>query len=195
MLVADILESVSVNEDMRYLSIVCSDFLRETQSPLLKSLPTHYNNIQRVKARKHKISEISEVYNKAFDSTWSNLRQRGIITYPLNPPIIENTELFYVLPINGYQFMYSKEVTDSTSNYKQTINVLVEQFNNNHEVSDIIADLLKYTYTTENLLEGIQNKSEIIFYGIPYYYVIRVAEYPNYKDLTNTINKYNIKRN
>lgn len=191
MLVTDILGNVNINNDIQVLSTLCSDFLHETHLPLLKSLPTHYTNIQKVKARKQKKSEISEVFNKAFDSTWCDLRQRAIIAHPTNPPIVENTEPFYVLPINGYRFMYSREVTDSTSNYKQMIDVLFEQFSDNIQALDIITDLLKYTYTNENLLEGIQSESEIILYGVPYYYAIKVSEYPSYPELINTINKYN----
>lgn len=191
MLVDDILGH-EINHT-QFLGNVCSQFLHETGNlPLLKSLPVSYSDIQKVKARKQKRSDVvSEVFNKAFNSTWMDLRQRAIIAYPSNPPISEQTEPFYVLPINGYQYMYSKEVTNSTSNYKQMIDVLFEQFSNNYQALDIITDLLKFTYTNTDLIEGIQSQSEIILYGIPYYYAVRVATYPNYQELITTINKYN----
>lgn len=198
MLVDDILGYKNIDDDNTQLHLgnICSEFLHESKSlPLFKSLPITYSDVQKVKARKQKRSDVvSEVFNKAFDSTWIDLRQRAIIAYPSNPPILEQTEPFYILPINGYQYMYSKEVTNSTSNYKQMIDILFEQFSNNYQALDIITDLLKFTYTNNNLSEGIQSQSEIILYGIPYYYAVRASTYPDYSELITIINKYN-KRN
>ncbi len=194
MLITELLSEQTNVEPL--LNIGCSDFINETKFlPLVKSLPITYSNVQKVKARKQKRTDIvSDVFNKAFETTTFDLRQRAIIAYPTYPPILEGTEHFYVFPINGYKFMYSKQVTNSTSNYKQMIDVLFEQFSNNFQALEIITDLLKFTYTSEQLLEGMRANSEIIIYGIPYYYAVRVSAFPDYSDLITTINKYNNNR-
>ena len=192
MLVDELLPSYYTPE-LHLLREHCMTFLTESQGvPLMKLLPCTYSNIQKVKARKQKRSDVvSEVFNKAFESKLLDLRQRAIIASPVRPTKTENTEPFYVLPIDGYKYMYSSEVTNSTSNYKQMIDVLFEQFSDNFQALEIITDLLKFTYTNTNLIEGLQSQSEIILYGVPYYYAVRAATYPNYSDLITIINKYN----
>ena len=50
---------------------------------------------------------------------------------------------------------------------------------------DITRDLIKYTYTNKNLVEGIHSGSEVIFFNIPYFYAVRVADFGNYNRLIN----------
>ncbi len=194
MLVNELFKPTQINTDLiNDISQSCVDFLLEANNqPLFKRLPSSYSDVHKVKARINKKTDVvTETFNKAFDE-FSNLRQRAIIAYPSISSIKEDEmDTFYVLPINGYKFMYSREVTDSTSSYKQMIDILFEQFSNNVQAVELIADLLKFTYTTDNLIEGIQSNSEIILYGIPYYYAIRQSAYPDYQKLIQHIHKYN----
>lgn len=171
----------------------CSQFLSEQiEVPLYKALPNHYDMCCKVKARKQKKSDtLSEIFNKAFESKHYNIRQRAIITYSTPPVLYDSSELFYIFPIDGYKFMYSKEVTNSTRSYKQVIDVLFDRFDNDNDAINIITDLLKFSYSTVLLKEGIDARAEIIFYGIPYYYAIRTDLFPNYAELIVQINNYN----
>lgn len=163
----------------------CSQFISESDGlPLFKNLPTSYANFQRVKVRRQKRKDsVAEAYDKAFADQYSNLRQRAIFAYSSECPVTEDLEPFYVLPTNGFSYLYSKEVTNSSSDYKRVIDTLFEQFDDASTATDIVIDLLKYTYSTVNLVEGITADAEIILYGISHYYAVRVAAVPNYTKL------------
>lgn len=163
----------------------CTQYLHESAGlPLYKLLPNAYNDFHRVKVRQKRADDqVSEAFNRAFGAQFHNLRQRAIFTTGTEPVVTEDTEPFYVFPINGYKYLYSKEVTNSNNDYQQVIDSLFEQFEDNNKAIEIVTDVLKYTYVRDNLVEGIVSDSEVIFYGIPYYYAVRVAAVPPYGKL------------
>lgn len=191
MLIEDLLGTHTplASHEKYLLKANCSQFIEEAASnPLFKSLPTSYQDVQRVKARlQKKKTELTEVYNKAFNH--SNIRQRAVFAYAIPPALLEDTDTFYVFPVNGYKYLYCKEVTDSNSDYKRVVDTLFEQFNDTEKATEIITDLLKYTYLTENLRDGIVAKAEIILYNIPQYYAVRVNANKEYAELLAHITK------
>ena len=164
---------------LRKLANECSLFLRESQRrPIFKILPSSYNDLQKVKVRKQRgdKTKFSQTFNEAFGDEIRDLRQRAIFT---NSQIVEttvDTDLFFVFPTDGYKFMYSKEVTHSSNDYQQVFDSLFEQFED-EKAEQMIHDLLKFTYVRENLFEGIEKQSEIIFYNVPYYYSARATTF------------------
>jgi hypothetical protein len=173
--------------EVQTIKAECSQFLKESAGlPLLRSLPQTYYNFHKVKVRLQKRRDsVTDVFERAFGSTFVNLRQRAIFTYPRTPELTENTEPFYVFPINGYKFLYSKEVTNSSSDYKRVVDTLFQQFEDQQQASDIVTELLKYTYSSTSLHEGIVSDSEIILYGIPFYYAVRASACQGYGPLLN----------
>ena len=172
------------------LRVKCSDFIRESEGlPVLKSLPTNYNDLHKVKIRiKKSVKQFDQTFNQAFEGKTKNLRQRaifanGVPSFQLN----EGMEAFYVFPINGYKFMYSHEVQSSDDDYQHVFGSLFEHFNDQNTASKIITDILRYTYTNKNLSEGIDSGAEIVLYGIPYYYAVRTSVVENYEDLLTLI--------
>lgn len=163
----------------------CSQFLQETAgAPLLKALPLGYDNFHKVKVRLQKRRDsVTDVFERAFGAEFSNLRQRAVFAYPSPPQLSEQTDAFYVFPVNGYKYLYSKEVTNSSSDYCRVVDTLFEQFDDESQASEIVADLLKYTYAATNLREGIEADAEIILYGIPYYYAVKVSACQDYASL------------
>lgn len=185
MLVRDILEHNTFNSIVRQsIQADCSVFIRESQGlPLFRQLPTTYADFHRVKVRLQKRKDaVTEVFERAFGQEYTNLRQRAVFASTTLPPKADHTEPFYVFPIDGYKFLYSKEVTNSDSDYRDVIDKLVSELGNLTEATDIVTDLLKYTYSTCKLHEGLSSGAEVIFYGIPYYYAVR-AEVCEYADL------------
>lgn len=172
--------------DLQTIRCECSTFIRESGGlPLYRNLSTSYQNFQKVKVRQQKRKDaVNEVFDKAFGSSFYNLRQRAVFAYP-DPPATSdvNVEPFYVFPVNNFKFLYSKEVNNSSTNYQEVIAALVEQFVDNNEAVEIVTDLLKYTYVKHNLLEGIASNSEIILYGIPHFYAVRVSAVSAYNKL------------
>jgi len=170
----------------------CSVFLKESEGlPIVRSLPHTYEDFQKVKVRKRKQSNtFSNTFNGAFKHELNDLRERAIFVNGLGTEmrnVEESTDLFYVFPINGYKFLYSTEVENSTKSYKQVFESIFDQLNED-SAKDVFIDLLRFSYISEDLAAGITAGAEIILYGIPYYYVIRESCVDNYDELlTNLI--------
>lgn len=187
MLISQLLRQ-PVRPDLQVINQRCSNFIKESQQqPLYKSMPSHYQDVQKVKVRKRNIRDsFVETFNEAFSAEFDHLCQRAIYTYSTLDEQINDP--FYVFPIDGYKYLYSTEVKSSSENYKHVFEMILNQFDNDTG-REIITDLIKFSYTSTNLYEGIEKGSEIIFYGIPYYYAIRVSSVPQYSDLLTLISK------
>lgn len=169
----------------RIIHTECAQFISESNGlPIHKSLPRTYSDFQKVKVRfKRTENTVSSAFNQAFINETHKLSQRAIFAYS-TPPLVEgDADLFYVFPIDKYKFLYSREVTNSNSDYKQVIDTMLEAFDNIDKATEIVTDLLKYTYSSKQLYEGLMANAEVIFYGIPFYYALRVNQHPNYSQI------------
>ena len=186
MLVDDLLKMGSTNTHLSHLKQECSRFISEIgNNPIYKALPNSYPDVHKVKVRfKKKHDLVSAAFNHAFLHETHKISQRAVFAQSTihNQPQI-GLDLFYVLPTNNFKFLYSKEVTNSSSDYKQVVDTIFESFEDIEHATSIITDLLKFSYSSSNLIEGITAGSEIIFYGIPYYYAVRVSKFPNYTQI------------
>jgi len=193
MRVIDVLTNPTIVEEICILQSQCSEFIIESDGhPLIKNLPSSYNDFHKVKVRKRKSQDgFTEAFNDAFEDEHQSLRQRsifanGISSYQMHEDT--SVEPFYVFPINGFKFMYSREVEYSDQDYKQVFESVFEQLGD-EKGHDVLTDLLRFTYVSANLAEGIDSGAEIILYGIPYYYAIKAESYPSYQDLLTYIDE------
>jgi len=169
------------------ISEFCGQFLKESDGlPLLKNLPVHNDGFRRVKVRKHtKKDTFDKAFNEAF-SVHYDLRQRSIFAngdLTLKGDILKDLEPFYIFPKDGYQYLYSLSVFDSNEQYKDTFDEFVKQLSSPSRAISFFKDVLKYNYVSNNLPEGIRTGSEIIIYGIPYYYAIRKSLIESYENM------------
>jgi len=170
----------------------CSAYLKMAEGlPLLKNLPSRYEDFQKVKLRRRKQKgkdQFAKTFNEAFDDI-PNLRQRAMFANGPTSFIAETNdkEPFYIFPINGFEFMYSLEVTNSSTDYMEAFDAILSQFHGNNQLME---QVLKYTYTRENLHEGIEHGSEIILYNIPYCYAIRRDSTSSYETLLQDLKDY-----
>ena len=165
----------------------CNQFLVDTRTqPLLKNLPIQYNNIHKVKVRKRNVNnEFAELFNQAFDEQFNSITQRAIFANGLSSFVEDKngtTEPFFIFPIDGYKYLYSSEVNNSSQDYKQVIDTMFEQFGSD-KGKNIVSDLLKFTYKHDNLCEGIEKGCEIVLYDVPYYFAVRSKYVSNSYDL------------
>lgn len=177
----------SIFSDIR---LECSSFINESANmPIFKNIQTASDpiapNVFKIKVR-HKKTEnnvIHQAYNTAFTT---NIREKAVFTYS-NVALCEQTsDLCYVFPKDGYKFLYSKEISHSNEEYKDVLDTLIESVDIDKAYT-IITDMLKFTYTSTNLKEGIQSESEILFYHLPYFYAVSVNRYPNFPELITKI--------
>jgi hypothetical protein len=191
MLISQLLQR-PICPDLYAISEQCSNFIEESMGrPLFKSLPSHYSDIQKVKARRRNIkNNFADTFNEAFASHVDSLCQRAIYAYSLSTieEAADGFDPFYVFPINGYRYLYSTEVESSSDDYKQVFEMMFDQFGAD-KGKEVIADLIKFSYNSDNLVEGIDRGSEIIFYDIPFYYAVRVDSSPDYNDLLTQLSK------
>ena len=175
-----------VKEDHPILT-ECTEFLRESGGlPVLKNLSVHYNDFHKVKVRqRNRKDEFTKTFNEAFEEI-PNLRQRSVAVNGQISFVAESKdrEPFYIFPIDGYKYKYSLEVTNSKEDYQQAFDVILELFDD----KEVMELLLKYTYTSENLYEGITHGSEIIFYNIPYFYAVRTSVVDEYEKVLEKLN-------
>lgn len=190
MLISDILKSSApinipyATEMLRYVDVAGN-------RPLYKVLPSTYGDVSKVKVRQQKPAKATlaaQLINKAFEEHYVNLTQRSCYSYPSPPPVHENQDLFYVFPADGYKYLYCMEVTDSHGDLGETIDALIEQVSVSAAL-DITVDLVRYTYKTTNLYEGISRGAEVVFYNIPCYYAIRASLVPDYTTLIERLKK------
>jgi len=169
----------------------CSRFLEESAGlPIVKYLPENYNDFQKVKVRKRKqTNSFSDMFNRAFTHELEGLRERsifanGLATY--EQTMVENSDPFYIFPIDGYKYLYSKEVENSTQEYKAVLESILGEMGEKSGKA-VFTDLLRFTYISEDLSEGIESGAEIIIYGIPYYYAVRKSQVDNYNELLTVL--------
>ena len=193
MKIDDIMWSDDAREELSIISERCSQFLEDTcGSPLLMNLSKKYGDFHKVKVRMRKNREddtFSETFNVAFkDEAW-NLRERAAFANGLEsfePADNDDLEPFYIFPIDGFRFMYSTEVENSGNDYKKVFDTILEEFGAD-KGNEVLTDLLKFTYTSDNLYEGITQGSEIIMFNLPYFYAIRQSTVEDYKKLLSSI--------
>lgn len=164
------------------ISKECGLFLTESEGkPLIKALPKHNDGFRRVKIRKKKIKEEFErTFNDSFFTEYDDIRNRALFVNGTQP-INDGTELFYVFPTDGYRFMYSPTVFDSTELYKDTFDKLIQTAGRNDGMN-IFTEILHLSYTYDNLVEGIDSGCEIIIYDVSHYYAIRKSLISNYDE-------------
>lgn len=191
MRIDDLYQTHGYTREIHTLHTNCTQFLQESRGqPLFKNLACSYGDFDKVKVRKRKEqNEFTETFNEAFEKQHPGLRQRAIFANGVasfHPMFVEGLEPFYVFPVNGYKFMYSREVENSGQEYKQVFDTLFEQFGEQRG-NEVITDLLRFTYTSNNLHEGISSGSELIIYGIPCFYVVRTTVTEDYSELLSMI--------
>jgi hypothetical protein len=164
----------------------CSEFIKLSEGkPLVKYLPSGGPDNQKIKVRKkQRESTFDKFFNGAFSTSHPNMRQRcvfasGNLVPSKYPPA--NQDLFYIFPTNGFKFMYSTNVRDSSVQYKETLESFMDIFGD--EATDAFSEVLKYDYANNYLLGGIDSGCEIIIYSIPHYYAIRKSSIKSYSTL------------
>lgn len=173
----------------------CSDFIRESQGePMLKNLPRKYDDFQKVKVRKRKQrtgdpQEFAELFNTAFEDEANNLRERSIFANgesSFKKSEDANKDAFYIFPIDGFNFMYCREVKNSTHDYMNAFSAIMEQVGID-KGRGLITEMLKFNYVSENIYEGINTGAEIIIYNIPYFYAMRRDSVEDYSTFFEAI--------
>lgn len=169
------------------LSYECSEFLAASGGrPLLKNLPRLRDGFVKVKVRHQRATNpFIENFNSAFVNEKPNLLQRSVVVHgeaSFVPSTDPNLEPFYVFPVDGFRYMYNPHA--STHAYQETFDKLLS--NVGQSAPELFQSILKYDYVFDKLEDGIQSGSEIIFFGIPYYFALRKSIIDDYAGFCRT---------
>lgn len=186
MRVSDIFRSQPLTVDqVATLRTACSEFLAQSGGLPLFKMKEALSVFSKSKVRFHDKSNVFiETFNKAFfeEHGVRNLHQRSI--FASSTPHADLDRLVYVFPKNGFRFFYNSQVPDANAQYKFVFEQLLEEFDQKH-AENTVKDLLRYTYETQDLQNGIANGAEVIIYDIPFYYAVKANHFPDYKELLN----------
>lgn len=164
------------------LTYECAEFLVESDGrPLLKNLPKSLDGFAKVKVRHRRTTnQFIESFNSAFTDERSRLLQRSVFAHgDTSFTASDDTTLepFYIFPVDGFRYMYNPSAA-TTSSYKETFDRLVS--NVGESAPELFQKVLKYDYVFDKLSEGIAGGSEIIIFGIPYYFALRKSIIDDY---------------
>lgn len=158
----------------------CSEFLNETHLPLTRFL-NRQEQFAKVKVRHKSIDEAGKLFNSAFPQ-FNMLYERS--TW-LNNSTNSN---YYVFPVNGYKYVYSKEINNFLEEYQKIVSTLTHEITEN-SAKQIISDLIRFNYVNNNITEGIHSNCEIVVYNIPFYYAINKNCAPDYESLLHFLRR------
>lgn len=162
------------------ISSKCSQFLTDSNKlPLIKYLPRLNDGFRKVKLRKKKLNDgFAEIFNSIFPE-YKNLLNRSLLVSSQTNHSLD-TEPFYIFPINGYKFIYNPFVENTSIHFSNIFDNLSKNLEFD-DINQIISEQVKDNYISDNLVNAIHSKCEIIFYKIPYYYAIRKSLVDDYK--------------
>lgn len=186
MRITDILDE-KIDSSFKTLQTNCSNFFSESGGlPLFKTLSESYSDFHRVKVRHNKMKDaFSASLNIAFESERTQFSQRAIFATGTAPTTIDGTS-FYIFPTNGYNFLYNTTVTESDHSHLHAFDSIYERYGFD-EGSRLIAEVLKFSYTPQDLQEGLKRGAEIILYGIPSYYALRINSVGHYENVLTSV--------
>lgn len=175
--------SLNLLEKIKY---ECSEFIQCSESlPLVKTLKKNPANFKKVKVRtKSKKNDFIEAFNEAFSEEYKNIHGRSIFCNGSHTITeLNEYERIYVFPINGFKYLYNPNVT-FVEEYKKLYETLNSSMSG-VDVESLFIDMIEYSYKSvqTSFKDALFSQKEIIIYGIPYYYAVKVNKFPHYSDL------------
>lgn len=145
----------------------CSRFLEESNNiPMYKAIKNNGKPEDKFKIR---LKNQDENYFNSIDNSikYKNFKNRSLTTYTNIEYIKSDYDLYYVFIPDKYNCIYTKD------NLKLDLKTTFDTIKNNIvNANESFEELLHYSYGFNDLSSAININDEIIFYNIPYYYVI-----------------------
>lgn len=168
----------------------CLRFVYESAGqPIYRFLPkSKYGDFSKIKIRK-KRSVVNDKLNELFSTMFGIEIFKTTLFSSGNPTSLSRDQddgLYYVFPADRYKYLYSMEIQSSSVDYRRLFESLFDSFDD-VECEQIVKDLLKFTYESNDLEKAIRSGSEIIFYGSPFYYAIHVSLIKDYEAFISEI--------
>lgn len=144
----------------------CSEYLNN-YIPIYKYLPVG-GVFKRVKVRNKNnyLYKVEQKIDKAFAEEYQNLSRRSVVasTSKDKATYVENATLYRIYPINGYRILYNPV----GASYKDIVKPL-DNIQNDINLSN---ELFQLAFVEGSLTDAAENESDIIIYGIKYFYAI-----------------------
>lgn len=141
----------------------CSEYLK-INIPIYKLLPSG-DVFKKVKVRNRSTHEYSvEHYmDMAFETTHYNISLRSVVGSLTKPTDVERgMSIYNIYPMDGFKILYNP----MGSSYEDIVKPL------SHEDVPITEDIFRMTFVDGTLHEAMSSGSDVIIYGIKYFYAI-----------------------
>lgn len=166
---------------LQRIQLRCAEFLSHPPTPLYKHLPgAPYEEVDRVKVRHGRATPYDVILSRVFGDP--KLHERVIECTTQFPEDIDD-HWYYMFPTLGAQYVWSDKV-ERLIDYLSLVNesltdTPIDQWA--HLETRIRFNVIQNTPTPPPL------GCDVLVYGIPDFYVVRVSSCPNYEDLLGLI--------
>lgn len=158
----------------------CSEYLINSNNiPLYKKLPSIGEGFRKIKVRKRNKYEIDieKYFDIAFNDLHKDLRLRSVVSSTIKSKMInDGEEWFFIFPTNGYTIITNNNLDD----YYDYIKLLQSKLDGMNQQESLLIDLFKSSFETT---KTTMNTTDVVIYGIKYYYAIRcslIDDYANF---------------
>jgi hypothetical protein len=161
----------------------CSDFISASHSPLFKLVNISAAPVSKIKIRSSKKTVFGEFLNESLSQYSNALYGRTVFcsgTVPEEPPTLESAIIF--IP-NNFRYFHG------TVNHKIRENfdaLILQSYTLGIDIYDVLSDAYAQQFT---LSECVDHCTEIGFYGIPYYYAVRLRYFHEYEKVISIIHE------
>lgn len=163
----------------------CSDFMSASQSPLFKLVNISTSPVSKIKIRTGKKTVFGDFLNESLSQYSNTLYGRTVFCsgiLPEEPPTLESAIIF--IP-NNFRYFHG------TVNHKIRENfdaLILQSYTLGIDIYDVLTDAYDQHFS---ISECVEHCTEIGFYGIPYYYAVRLRYFHDYEKIISMI--YNAK--
>lgn len=164
----------------------CKQFILQSNGiPMYKTLPSNKEPFVKIKARHRRAKD--DILSKAFDLAFDdkNLLNRAIFCNT-KEQIPEGYEKYYVFPVDGYDFLYSPRVQNTSVEYRDAILKTMEIMDDNNAM-DFLKLVLSNEYINYDISTALREQYEIIIYNIPFFYAIKCSFFNSLEEYTRII--------
>lgn len=182
---SELLSGISISDELLFLAKSCSDYLKESNGAPLYKVLTPGNDVRKVKLRIRKMRDSLEI-NNIYEHAFSINKIYNKALFANGKKSTNDDNLYYVFPVNGYKFFYATEIENSSRDAKATLDEMIRE--SNHDIAEeLLTDLMKFIYKSDNLIEAIESGAEVMLYNIQKFYAVKTSSYKKYDELYNKL--------
>lgn len=158
-----------LGENRNVIAGNCSQYLESRPTvPLIKSIPNEFATdlFLKIKLRHKSPTEFDAIFNKALGK--QKFKERTVSVNSSDSTQYGHQD-FFILPPNGFNFLYSRNIKRSDELHLSVYNNLKDKCDEEMQIS-LFSDILRYNYKSDNLQEAAEAGVEVLIHGVQFVY-------------------------